>query len=390
MIASEHTQAPVRRGPAWGWRQDIRLAAVICAFEVVGTHFAARQHSGHTAIDVVGYLLVAAGPVALVFRRRAPGAVLLAVFGATALYAMLGYADGPIFISLVVAFFTAVAMGRRALAWSVLGFGYVTFLWLTYVAGARPAPTLGESVGLGAWLLVLLAVSEVVRARRERTLESWRIRTEESKRRASEERLRIAQELHDVLAHNISLINVQANVALHLLDEQPEQARPALTAIKQASKEALGELRSVLDILRAEDEEAPRAPAAGLDHLDGLVARTEAAGLPVRTEIEGTRRALPAGVDLAAYRIVQEALTNVTRHAGEATATVRIAYGEDAVTVVVDDDGRGAPAVTAPNGGNGIPGMRERATALGGALEAGPRPGGGFRVRARLPVNGGP
>ena len=120
------------------------------------------------------------------------------------------------------------------------------------------------------------------------------------------------------------------------------------------------------------------------------MARTEAAGLPVRTKIEGARRALPTGVDLAAYRIVQEALTNVTRHAGEATATVRIAYGEDAVTVVVDDDGRGAPAVTPPNGGNGIPGMRERATALGGALEAGPRPGGGFRVRARLPVDDAP
>ena len=171
------------------------------------------------------------------------------------------------------------------------------------------------------------------------------------------------------------------------MDEQPEQARSALTAIRGASKEALSELRSVLGILRQIDEEAPRAPTPGLDRLDGLVSRAEAAGLTVRTEVDGTPRPLPAGVDLAAYRIVQEALTNVTRHAGPATATVRIVYGDDSVTVEVDDDGRGPLSNSTSAGGNGIPGMQERAAALGGALEAGPRPGGGFRVRARLPVD---
>jgi signal transduction histidine kinase len=212
--------------------------------------------------------------------------------------------------------------------------------------------------------------------------------------------MRIARELHDVLAHNISLINVQAGVALHLMDEQPGQSRSALVAIKQASNDALGELRSVLDILRQGDEAAPRSPASGLADLDGLVAGAGATGLEVRTRVEGTPRPLPAGTDLAAYRIVQESLTNVTRHAGPATATVRIAYGRDALTVQVDDDGKGLESAGGRPGsdsdrsnrrpdrsGNGIRGMRERVAALGGDLTAGSRPGGGFRVLAHLPLD---
>jgi signal transduction histidine kinase len=191
-----------------------------------------------------------------------------------------------------------------------------------------------------------------------------------------------------VLAHNISLINVQAGVALHLMDEQPGQARSALEAIKQASNDALGELRSVLDVLRQGDEQPPRAPASGLASLDRLVAGAEATGLEVSTRVEGTPRPLPAGTDLAAFRIVQESLTNVTRHAGPASATVLVRYGNDDLTVQVDDDGRG-PAAADGAGGNGIRGMRERAAALGGELSAGSRPGGGFRVRARLPLDPG-
>jgi signal transduction histidine kinase len=198
--------------------------------------------------------------------------------------------------------------------------------------------------------------------------------------------MRIARELHDVLAHNISLINVQAGVALHLMDEQPGQSRSALAAIKQASNDALGELRSVLDVLRQGDEAPPRAPASGLAQLDSLVAGAGATGLEVRTRVEGTPRPLPAGTDLAAFRIVQESLTNVTRHAGPATATVLVRYGDD-LTVQVDDDGRGPEAAGGP--GNGIRGMRERVAALGGELTTGPRPDGGFRVLARLPLDDG-
>jgi signal transduction histidine kinase len=222
-------------------------------------------------------------------------------------------------------------------------------------------------------------------------------------RLADEERMRIARELHDVLAHNISLINVQAGVALHLMDEQPGQSRSALVAIKQASNDALKELRSVLDVLRQGQEQPPRASASGLAHLNSLVAGASATGLEVRTRVEGTPRPLPAGVDLAAFRIVQEALTNITRHAGPATATVLVAYGDQELTVQVDDDGKGVEPPSAAAGQfrpadspigsdrrsrSGIRGMRERAAALGGELTAGPRPGGGFRVRARLPLDG--
>jgi signal transduction histidine kinase len=179
-------------------------------------------------------------------------------------------------------------------------------------------------------------------------------------------------------------------VALHLNEELPEQARTSLSAIKQASKEALTELRSVLDILRQEGEPAPRSPTSTLARLDELVSQAAAAGLEVRMVSEGQVRPLPFGVDVAAFRIVQEALTNVTRHAGEATATVRVSYGERELSLQIDDDGRGPAADGAVPTGKGIMGMRERVGALGGELQAGPRPEGGFRVRARLPLDGAP
>src|SRR5690606_35800167 len=196
------------------------------------------------------------------------------------------------------------------------------------------------------------------------------------RRHASEERLRIAQELHDVIGHHLSLINVQAGVGLHLMDSRPEQARAALSAIKQASAEALGEVRSVLATLRAADEAAPRTPALGLDRLAEL---TGDAGLPVQTSIVGTARPLPPEVDRAAYRIVREALTNVRRHAGAgAAARVVVEYGAKELVVRVDDDGGGATPAAPVNEGTGIGGMRERAEALGGSPAAGPRvPGGG-------------
>jgi signal transduction histidine kinase len=177
-------------------------------------------------------------------------------------------------------------------------------------------------------------------------------------------------------------------VALHLLDEQPERARPALEAIKEASSETLGEMRSVLSILRRPGEQPPRSPMVGIGGLDELVARTAAAGIPVQTDIGGEPRPVPASVDLAVYRIVQEALTNVARHARPTGATVRLAYGEDDVTVEVDDAGVHGPSGNGNGGGNGIAGMRERVAALGGDFAAGPRDGAGFRVRARLPLDG--
>ena len=380
---------------------DVLIALVVGIVQISGVMFAARHGAFEhfepirRTLDPLAFVLLIAGPATLIVRHRYPGGVLVAVFGTTLLYWVLGYPRGPIFFALLVAFFTAMRHGRRLVAWSVLGVGYVSFLWLGYVLDVGRRPSLAEALGLAAWLLVLGAVAEWIRVRRDyvgaveqRAVEAERTREEEARRRATEERLRIAREVHDVLAHNISLINVQAGVALHLMDERPEQARTALSAIKDASGEVLRELRSTLGVLRQVDEEAPREPSAGLGRLDDVIARSEAAGLQVRKEIEGEPRPLPAGVDLAAFRIVQEALTNVARHAGRTTATVRIAYGARDLSVQVDDDGLGAAARGSSGGGAGILGMRERTAALGGEFEAGPRPEGGFRVRARLPLDG--
>jgi signal transduction histidine kinase len=369
---------------------DVAVAVLVGVAQLGLTTLAARHRTDRLSLDLLSYLLLAVGPVALLWRRRSPVGVLAVVMGACVLYFALGYPYGPAWLALIVALWTAVTGGARRAAWVTTFVGLAVYFTLAAVVG-RVEPINPATVAAHtSSLLLVLAVAELAMAGRQRRLAADRTRAEEDRRRAGEERMRIARELHDVLAHNISLINVQAGVALHLMDEQPGQSRSALVAIKQASNDALGELRSVLDVLRQGDEAPPRSPASGLAHLDSLVAGACATGLEVRTRVEGTPRPLPAGTDLAAYRIVQESLTNVTRHAGPASATVLIAYGDKDLTVQVDDDGRGPAATgntgTAKGNGNGIRGMRERVAALGGELATGPRPGGGFRVKARLPL----
>jgi signal transduction histidine kinase len=294
-------------------------------------------------------------------------------------------------------------LGRHAFAWGVLVVAYVAFTWLPSLIPdeVEEARSLADAAANLAWLPLVGAASEIARMRLERRAERAHAAREETRRRAGEERLLIARELHDVLAHNISLINVQSGMALHLLDERPEQARPALEAVNQASEEALGELHSVLDVLRGGESRvwAPHAPTAGLRDLDGLVRRIRATGLDVGLAVEGEAWPVAAGVDLAAFRIVQEALTNVVRHAGgDARVTVRLVYAPAELDVQVDDDGRGAGLAAGGSGGSrpagtgvgrGIAGMRERVHALGGTFAAGPRPGRGFRVRARFPRQDG-
>ncbi len=226
------------------------------------------------------------------------------------------------------------------------------------------------SIQVVVWFVLALVLAEAIRVRsahfaemRRTMAERARARDEQERRQASEERLRIAQELHDVLGHHLSLINVQAGVGLHLMADNPDQARVALEAIKQASTEALGEVRAVLSALRPKDEKAPRAPAPSLAGLDALIA-------PEHTVIIGEPRPLPPEVERAAYRIVQESLTNVRRHARPgAVATVTIDYGTSALLVRVADDGRGAPASEKSGEGTGIAGMRTRAEALGGIAD---------------------
>jgi signal transduction histidine kinase len=370
-----------------GRATDVAVAALTGVVQILLTLGASRNQPDRQPLDLLAFLLLAVGPVALLWRWRSPAGVLGVVMASSVLYFALGYPYGPAWLALIVAFWTAVTGGARRAAWITAFVGLAAYFVLAARLDRVPPATAATIAAHLGWLLLVLAVAEVAMAGRQRRQAAERSRAEEERRRAGEERMRIARELHDVLAHNISLINVQAGVALHLMDEQPGQSRSALQAIKQASNDALGELRSVLDILRQGDEAPPRAPASGLASLDRLVAGAEATGLPVSAKVEGTPRPLPAGTDLAAFRIVQESLTNVTRHAGPASATVLVRYGDKDLMVQVDDDGRGP----APNGsgGNGIRGMRERVAALGGELTTGPRPGGGFRVLARLPIDPG-
>ena len=260
--------------------------------------------------------------------------------------------------------------------------------------GRFQAPTVISNALLIAavWLLGhFVGVRRVyVRQLEERTAELEQAREELARRAVIEERLRLARELHDVVAHAMSVIAVQSGVGAHVANTQPEEAAKALVAIEATSRAALEELRRLLGVLRQEHEpQGDLAPVPGLADLDSLLAEVTKAGLAVKLRVNGTRPPLPAGVDLSAYRIVQEALTNVVKHAGPARAQVVVGYRDQDVTVEVTDDGRGAVA-SAGDGragsGHGLIGMRERVAAFGGDLEVGPRPGGGFRVAARLPL----
>ena len=282
--------------------------------------------------------------------------------------------------------------------------GLVTLICLVVsTAVNNPFGTLGGGVILmPAEVVAAVSIGIAVGNRRAylraveaRADQAERTREEEAARRVDAERLRIARELHDAVAHTLSMINVQAGAAAHVAREHPEQAATALEAIRLASKEGLREMRSIVNVLRQSDEAEATQPAPGLAMLDDLVATTNRAGLRTTLRIDGTPRRLAATVDLAAYRIIQELLTNSIRHAGQASATVSLAWGDDRLGLEIRDTGRGAAAngslteASVPGGGHGIVGMRERAVAVGGTFEAGSLSGGGFTVHAELPVGGG-
>ncbi|GAA1817207.1 histidine kinase [Luedemannella flava] len=393
-------------GPGWPGRRPpvVVLPAVLAAIQIVGTTVAAHPQTAARPLDLLGYALLAAGPVALLARADR---LRLPVFAATLLvllaYGLCGYPAGPVFLGALVALVRAARAGYRWTLWALAGGTYAAFVGLgrlvPEVAGVPlVVPSLARAAIVAAWLAVALAVAETVRARTAQLgqllaarAEAARARAEQSRRQVSEERLAIARELHDVLGHHLSLINVRAGVALHLIETRPEEARAALGAIKVASAEALREVRAMLASLRPDAEAAPRSPAPDLDRLDTLAEEARAGGLPVTLRRAGPTVDVPAEVDLAAYRIVQEALTNVRRHAAPgATATVTVRSGPDALTVEVTDDGAGQAAGDPSAEGNGLPGMRARATALGGTLTAGPAPGGGFAVTAVLPTTVAP
>jgi signal transduction histidine kinase len=389
---------------------DVFAAVILAAVQAGGSYAISSRHG--QAISPAGYALLVTGPAALLGRRRFPVAVLAVTAAAAVGFVGLEPAGGLPYFALIVAFVNAVLAGRRWAAVTGLVISYAGILWLPGLTGAGNFPSAGFAFGVAAWHLALFSGAEWYRSRRQRAQAVAHGREEEARRQATEERLRIARELHDVVAHSLSVINVQANTALHLIDQQPDRARSTLTVINDVSKQALVELRSVLGVLRQVDEELPRSPAPSLERISELIARATAAGISVGVSEEGARCALPANVDLAGYRILQEALTNSARHAPGAQVAVRVAYQPRGLMIQVDDDGAAGPAA-APNGpasghsshrtpgngsagngstgqgaGNGIAGMTERARALGGTLRAGPDPGGGFRVRAWLPHDG--
>ncbi|MFG2331595.1 sensor histidine kinase [Streptomyces sp. NPDC048604] len=396
--------AEAEPGGGLPWRSTLLIAV----FVLVGSGFAARNQLDRQPLDAYSRILLLAGPALLLFRHRRPVPVVFGVAATALAYLAAGYPYGPVFVTVAVACYAAIVHGHRRAAWWALG-----LLWLGHVlaghwlyrhlppAGDGPAPW-GQELPVAGFVVAILAASELVRVRREQWAQQRVERAAAERRRADEERLRIARELHDVLAHSLSVINVQAGVGLALLDGDPEQARTALTTIKAASKEALGEVRQVLDSLRPpvsrhhpsndalraapfDFGDAPRAPAPGLDRLPELVEQAAAAGLTVAVTRTGDPAPVPPGADLAAFRIVQEALTNVVRHSGSRTARVRVEQRPDALRLQIDDDGP-ATGDDAGGSGNGLAGMRERAAALGGTIDAGTRPDGGFRVRATLPL----
>jgi signal transduction histidine kinase len=360
--------------------------------------------------DALAVLLVLGQTVPLVWRRRAPRLVLAVIFVATTVNLMLGYQPTWAQAAMLVALYTVAAHRPRRQS-VVTGVLFAVGLAVYGVMSERlyPTSTVEESVQgwvfsyvqfATAWFLGDLQKRRLAYTAKLEALNAQLADEQELRARwaVAEERGRIARELHDVVAHSVSVMVVQAGAARRSVAGNPDQATTALTQIESTGRQALAEMRRLLGLLRdGQDGSAALTPQPSLAHLDALVAAAREAGLPVELAVEGEPRQLPAGVDLSAYRIVQEALTNSLKHAGPARATVRVCYGAKALEVQVWDDGHGrppGPEGAGSNGraegdGHGLIGMRERVALFGGSLEVGPRPGGGFRVAARLPLDGG-
>ncbi|GAA0249770.1 histidine kinase [Saccharothrix mutabilis subsp. mutabilis] len=355
----------------WDWGIGVGVAAVL-----VITGWSAP------GVAPAAYLLPAAGGLALIARRLAPRAVL-AVTGVCAVGAQAAGLDLPA-VAYLVAVYTAMRAGRR---WVVVGASVALLLTLPFAdmlaePGGAAAESFAHARGVLeiGWLVGVAGAGEALRQAERRADEAERTREETARRRADEERLHIARELHDSLTHQISVIKVQAEAAVHLARKRGEEVPPALLAIRDAGREATRELRATLGALRDDDVSPPR----GIDHVTGLVDQVRSTGLDLTLTIEGPRLDVPAAVERTAYRIVQESLTNITRHAAAASAEVRIGFRDGTLDIRVEDDGAATPADPTP--GVGLLGMRERVTALGGRLRAEPRAGGGFTVHAELPV----
>jgi signal transduction histidine kinase len=378
---------------------DVGLALAVAAAMALTVGIAEEEDATRSP-DVLAYLLGLSVAPLLLLRRRWPLGVMIATVGVLSVYFGLDYPGFSVAVPLAVAAYSAAVAGRGL--WAALILSAFVVLGGTVARldeGDSLADVLRTSLITDAALLsAVLLLGEAVRNRRawaeevrRRLLRAEQDREREADRRVQQERLRIAREMHDVLAHTIAAINVQAGVGADVIDEAPAKARASLREIRRQSRDAMAELRATVGVLREGAAETPRAPAPGLRDLDRLVETVARAGLRVDVSVAGAPRPLPGAVDSAAYRIVQEALTNVVRHAHASAATVRVGYDPSMVVLEVEDDGRGdANGATAEHDGHGLIGMRERAAAVGGTLQAGPGRGGGFRVYASLPTGEAP
>ncbi|HKF34955.1 MAG TPA: sensor histidine kinase [Jatrophihabitantaceae bacterium] len=397
---------------------DVVLALFITVMQVQGTLAKVAAEGAPRALTDfgnLGYALLIVSGLVVAVRRQWPIPVFLTAALASLVYYGLDFPDGPGWLGLFVALYTLTAYGdgRRSLVIAGVGIGVLSIVWLWLFAAADIKPGSG-ALGwvffrIGASVMSA-ALGESVRSRRviaaeaqERAERAEQTREEEARARVDAERLRIAREVHDTVAHAIAIINVQSGVTAHVLDKRPERAREALQAIEQTSSRALREMRAILGVLR--DGNDGRAPHPGLGQIDELTAKARDAGLDVTLEAASPAAPLPSAVGSAAYRILQESITNVIRHVGPTRVTVALNPGIDVLEIRVTDEGRRAAAGDDPadphlpaqhrtgNGtgssaksGRGILGMRERCQLLGGELDAKPTPCGGFEVTARLPL----
>jgi signal transduction histidine kinase len=369
--------------PIRGWSADILGVGMGTAFLLLASgHIPARGDD--RPLDLAGYLVIALAGGSLVFCRRRPDFAVGVVSAMLGVYLLRRYPGGPVFVTGWIAlFFLSWRSTRRA---AITGAAVLCSVLIAagLIAGAHAL--LLHLVFVG-WSAAAIFLGEAMRNRRsylteleERARYLEHSREEEARRRVAEDRLRIARDLHDSVAHAMATINVQAGAAAHVVDRRPAAAKAALTAIQRASADVLDELAAMLRLLRDDGDAAARSPTPGAEQIAELVASMREALVPVSLEARGPLDTVPKSIGTAAYRIVQESLTNVIRHASPATATVTVIVEDHRFTVEVTDDGRGGPAASGT--GMGIRGMRERADATGGTLDAGPRPGGGFSVRA--------
>ena len=364
------------------------MLAAVATVSILGATGQIAPTGDELSLDPLGYVCVVVAGGSLALRRRWPLVVVGAVTAALVVYLARGYPGGPVFVTSLVALYSLAVQRTRRFAFAVAASVAIVTIAVGMVAGSG-----GGLIHLvfAGWAAAAVFLGDAVRSRRERLtaieeraryLEETR--EEEARRRVAEERLRIAQDLHDSVAHSMATINVQSGVASHVIDRRPDQARAALEVVRRTSEEVLEELSALVGVLRVNSSDpAPRTPTPGLDQVPGLIESSRQAGAEVSLRVEGTPRAVPVPTAVAAYRIVQESLTNVIRHADPAAAQVTLGYGSDGrFWVEVVDDGRGTPKPSAGSG-VGVVGMRERADASGGTLEAGPSSQGGFRVRAQ-------